>query len=295
MPNFKPMLAATIDNVSPLRLPLLCSPKLDGIRAMVVDGVLVSRNLKPIPNLSLQTTFGRPELNGCDGELIAGPHDAEVFRRTTGLVMSKQKDGEHSVRFHVFDYFAQPGLRFANRYAVATRNAAQCERVVMVPHQKINDFQQLAAVEEKALAKGFEGLMLRSAEVPYKFGRSTFSEHGLMKLKRFADAEAVIVDFEEQLQNNNEKTTDALGRAKRTTHKANKAGKGTLGALVVVGCNGPYKGVKFNIGSGFDDTTRAAIWADAESAGRIVKYKYFPTGSKDAPRFPVFLGFREDV
>jgi hypothetical protein len=28
--------------------------------------------------------------------------------------------------------------------------------------------------------------------------------------------------------------------------------------------------------------------------GRVVKFKYFPTGSKEAPRFPVFLGWRAD-
>jgi DNA ligase 1 len=296
MTNFKPMLAATIDDVAQLRYPLLGSAKLDGIRAMVIDGFLLSRNLKPIPNTYLQEKFGRDKFNGLDGELIAGAHDSEVFRRTTGIVMSKQKDGERDVVFHVFDSFAREFLHFPNRIALATRAAQEHPDIRVVGHSEVTEQSHLDYLEELALEDGYEGLMLRAANMPYKFGRSTFKEHGLLKLKRFADAEAEIIGFEEQLKNNNEKTIDALGRSKRTTHKANKAGKGTLGALVVLGLNGPYKGVEFNIGSGFDDALRLDIWEDrAGPIGAIVKYKYFPTGSKDAPRFPVFLGFREDL
>ena len=43
----KVMLAATVDSVEQLRYPLLGSPKLDGVRAIVIDGVVYSRNMKP--------------------------------------------------------------------------------------------------------------------------------------------------------------------------------------------------------------------------------------------------------
>ena len=150
--------------------------------------------------------------------------------------------------------------------------------------------------QEIALAAGYEGLMLNAADAAYKFGRSTTKEGALLKLKIFADAEARVVGAEEQLHNNNVAITDALGRTKRSTHKANKTGKGTLGALKVVGLNGPYKDAEFSIGTGLDDALRAELWnlhGAGALGGRVVKYKYFPSGTKDAPRFPVFLGFRE--
>jgi len=51
--------------------------------------------------------------------------------------------------------------------------------------------------------------------------------------------------------------------------------------------------VRFNVGSGFDAATRAAIWAArAGWEGRLVMFKFFPIGSKEAPRFPIFLGER---
>ena len=40
--------------------------------------------------------------------------------------------------------------------------------------------------------------------------------------------------------------------------------------------------------------TASAIWARQASAiGRVVKFRHQPSGAKEAPRFPKFLGFRE--
>jgi DNA ligase-1 len=154
---------------------------------------------------------------------------------------------------------------------------------------------ELLEYELKCLEAGYEGVMLRKPSASYKFGRSTLKEAALMKLKRFADAEAVIWGLDEQCSNQNEATKDALGRTKRSTHQANKVGKRTLGALNVRGVGGEYDGVDFNVGSGFDDTTRQMIWDQRDYfLGKTIKFKYFPTGSKEAPRFPVFLSIRED-
>ena len=289
-PNFKPMLSASVDDVKALRLPLFGSPKLDGIRAMVVDGVLVSRNLKPIPNKRVQAMFSKRMLEGLDGELIVGPVGApDVFRATTSGVMSV--DGEPDVWFHVFDCMSEPELPFYRRLEVARNIATGSGRSVVVDQSPIVDLEGLAAFEAECLALGYEGVMLRHPESLYKYGRGTLRAHDLMKLKQFADAEAKVVGVFEQQHNTNEAKRDALGRVERSSHKAGKVGKGVLGGLEVVGVNGPYKGKEFNIGTGFDDAQRAALWRE-NLTGKIVKYKYFPSGSKDAPRFPVFLGWR---
>lgn len=294
----KPMLSATIENTETLKFPLLASPKLDGIRALVIDGKLVSRNLKPIPNAHVQAMFGRPELNGLDGELIAGdPTSPSVFRDTTSAVMSKT--GEPDVSFHVFDSFRDPKVAFSERRTYVTLTAFllhSSPKFVIVPQTSIGGIAELDNYEALALSQGYEGVMLRSANAPYKFGRSTLREQGLMKLKRFVDAEATIVGFDEQMHNGNAATVDALGHTERSTHKAGMTGKGTLGALVVKAINGQFEGVQFSIGSGMDDALRSFVWTNRQLyEGQIVKFKYFPIGSKDAPRFPVFLGFRNDL
>lgn len=288
---FSPMLSGTCEDTSKLRYPVLGSPKLDGIRALVRGAVLVSRNLKPIRNVELQMRYGRAEYEGLDGELIDGPPGApDCFLRTSSTVMSTNKPAA-GVLFYVFDVWNEPEVLFAARLRlVETRK--KVAKLVAVPHKMLHNAEALAVYEAEQLTKGYEGVMLRDPAGPYKQGRSTENEGWLLKLKQFADAEAVVVGVEEQMANENEATKDALGHTKRSTHKAGKRGKDTLGALRVRGLNGPYKGREFSIGSGFDDALRAKLWAE-RPLDRIVKYKYFPSGSKDAPRFPVFLGFRD--
>lgn len=295
MSVFKPMLSATVDDATKLHFPLLASSKLDGVRAIVRNGALVSRNLKVIPNAHVQALFGRPELEGLDGELIIGdPADPAAFRLTSSAVMSHE--GKPAVTFYVFDLvISDPGLTFSARLVILQAKLKQLKRcdVKLLDQATVRDQAELDAFETLSLDRGYEGVMLRSAAGLYKHGRSTFKEHGLMKLKRFADAEARIIGFEELQHNANDATTNALGAKERSTKKAGMVGKGTLGALKVVGLNGPYKGVEFNIGSGFDDAQRADIWNNQKAwVNQTVKYKYFPIGSKTAPRFPVFLGVR---
>jgi DNA ligase-1 len=134
--------------------------------------------------------------------------------------------------------------------------------------------------------------MLRDPNGRYKFGRSTAKEGILLKVKRFSDAEAVIVGFEERMHNGNPATTDALGHTERSSHKENLTGRGDLGALVVK-CE--LFESEFNIGTGFDDATRKEIWDNRETyLGKVVKFKYQTAGMKDVPRFPVYVGLRHE-
>ena len=59
--NLKPMLAskATDEQIKKLldKGPMEVSPKLDGIRCMIQDGVALSRSLKPIPNKHVQSVI----------------------------------------------------------------------------------------------------------------------------------------------------------------------------------------------------------------------------------------------
>ena len=134
--------------------------------------------------------------------------------------------------------------------------------------------------------------MVRSPSSPYKQGRATFKEGYLTKIKPFSDSEATVVGFEERMHNANTATTNALGRTERSSHKENLVPMGTLGALI---CSNQAKwpGVTFNIGTGFDDATRAYIWANRDRAiGTTAKFKYQAIGTVDKPRIPVFEGFR---
>lgn len=285
----KPMLAAPAGEL--IRLPALLSPKLDGIRCLIIDGVAVGRSLKPLPNKYVQKLFGRQELNGLDGELIVGvPTAKEVFQTTSSGVMSIE--GEPEVMFHVFDDFTESG-GFQRRLHTAHRRIKKVKCCYPVDHHLIEVADDLNKWEEDYLTMGYEGVMLRSLDGPYKHGRSTAKEAYLLKVKRFEDSEAKIIGFSELMHNANEAKRNELGHLERSSHKSGKVGKQVLGALMVKDLK---TGVEFDIGTGFTADQRKLLWATGDNLlGKVVKYKSQPTGVKEKPRFPVFLGFRDAV
>ena len=281
--TFRPMLATDAD-LDKLRYSLLASPKLDGIRAVVRDGVVYSRSNKPIPNKYVQSLFSRYE--HYDGELIVGePTAHDVDRQTTSGVMSA--DGEPDVRFFVFDHVSSISSPYRHR---ATK-LSTAKHLVLHEQKEIFDLEQLLAYEQDCLDEGYEGLILRDPSAPYKMGRSTAREGYLLKLKRMKTDEATIVGFIEREHNGNVAAINELGQTKRSSHKANKSGRGDLGALV---CR--LGDVEFNIGTGFTDTERADIWADKDKyLGKLVSFNHFPIGSYDKPRHPSFKGLRNPI
>lgn len=160
-----------------------------------------------------------------------------------------------------------------------------------VDHHEVHDEARLLHLEEHYVSLGYEGVMLRHPDGLYKHGRSTAKEGWLLKLKRFEDGEARVVGFTELMHNANEAKLNELGHLERSSHKAGKVGKQTLGALTVKDLK---TGVEFEIGTGFTASQRQELWNVGDNLlGRVVKYKSQPTGVKDKPRFPVFLGFRD--
>lgn len=288
------MLAAKMEDPSQLTFPVYVSPKLDGVRCLILNSQPVSRNLKPIPNLKVREVLGG--LPPMDGELIVGdPTAKDVFQRSMSGVMSK--DGAPIFTFYAFDCLTRAPMGFSQRYELMQSYANSCgDWVQPVHHTLVRSVEALLAYESAMVAEGYEGIMIRAPAGPYKHGRSTAREGFLLKMKRFEDGEAKVIGFVEKEHNDNPQTQDELGRSKRSSHKAGKRAADTLGALTV---QDVASGSRFNIGSGFSESMRADIWASRSGCGsvlgRLVTYRYQPAGVKDAPRFPVFVGFRDEA
>ena len=288
---FRVLLAATCKDLSTLSYPVLVSPKLDGIRALVIDGMLVSRTLKPIPNKELQARYGKPEFNGLDGELILGdPTAPDVFNKTTSCVMTRDADASE-VKFYVFDVVSQNP--YADRLAYVKTLCEHQPNVICVPQALCHNVKEAEVIEAKYVAQGFEGVVFRTPNGHYKQGRSTLKEQILIKYKRFETSEAIIIGFEEKMHNDNEATTDERGYTKRSSHLENRRAAGTLGALI---CKDLASGVEFNIGTGFSNEQRQHIWDNQEQyLNKIISYQHFPVGVVDKPRFPSYRGIRNTI
>lgn len=305
---FAPMLAATHEpNKYPLKFPLLASPKYDGIRCVIVDGVPMTRSLKkPVPNL-----FVREALRGLpwfDGELIVGnPCDPEVCARTQSGIMAKA--GEPNFCFYVFDIaharYASEGYQKRHDTAQNLVESYGVDHVRFVEHTLITGEDALLEYENLLLAQGYEGAMVRSLHGEYKHGRATAKQGTLTKIKRFEDAEGIIIDIFEEMENANEAVINALGKTERSSHKAGKIGKNTLGGYTVrttrladdrFGLGGEEE-VEFFLGASANCTAewREAEWARDKAVshlGRTITFKYQPTPGADKPRFPSRKCFR---
>lgn len=281
---FKPMLAcSTIPKFGEIKYPVLASPKLDGIRCLIIDGKPVSRNLKPIPNKFIQDELGKLNLPELDGELMIRTGD---FNSVQSAVMSES--GRPDFVYIVFDYWQEPKSGYARRITTGISLGLMSERVQYINNQHIHNALQMEQQYNEWLEQGYEGAIVRDPYGPYKFGRSTMSQGWMLKLKTFNDAEAEIVGFEELMHNDNEATTDNLGHQVRSAHQAGQTPGGTLGALVV-----EFNGKQFKIGTGFDSAERSRLWHLGDKLkGRFVTFKYQELSKYGIPRFPVYKGLR---
>jgi hypothetical protein len=180
--------------------------------------------------------------------------------------------------------------------------------------------EDLESLTEFAVSQGLEGVMLRTANSKYKFGRSTPRSAELIRFKPFKDAEAIVVGYEPIYTNGNE----IYAPSKRSTAASGLTAIPRLGAFRCVPfSHEAYEEVQFRSESikserpradpidafaltGFDSVfgigngvglthaLRDQLWQDRSSLiGKIIKFKYLPVGEYDAPRSGVFLSFRD--
>lgn len=254
-----PMLAAELTDERLLRYPLLATPKVDGIRFLVVNGRAVTRSLNPIPNDHVRTWIEANLPDGVDGEITV----PGGFGATSSAVT--RKDGTPDFTLHVFDWVHNAPYRV--RVASAGVLANIDPRIRVLAPVEIRDEAELWAFEDRCLAEGHEGVILRDPNGAYVCGRTREGEGLMLKLKRHADDEAVIMDTYLMVGSD----TEAAGFDVR------------------------WKGQIFNLAWNSSlGLSRADAWEmAAKLRGRIVRFRHQPNGAKRLPRFPVLTGFRE--
>ena len=290
--QIKPLLACEVP-LEQVRLPVYVSTKLDGIRCLIINGVAYSRSLKPIRNKFIQSIIGKQEYNGLDGELIVGNvYDKDVFQKTTSGVMSEK--GEPTFTFYVFDDFTNNEVGYSKRLEkLLERNLYGKDGIITLHQELCTSKEQVDKLLQRELELGGEGLILRSPNGKYKFGRSTPKEQLSVKLKFFEQQEYKIVDVVERMHNANEARVNEMGYTERSSHKDNMIPMNTFGAFVME----LQDGRNFNVGSGLGltDAVRKEIWNNRDKyIGKIATVRQMKVGSKNGiPRLPTFVGLRD--
>lgn len=286
----RPQLAASSipDIYTEVTYPKTMQAKLDGIATLAVNGVAMSRTMKPIPNKFIQDYFKQHNLHGFHGELMLKGDFNDV---QSGVM---RVEGEPDFYYVVYDMWNQGDEPYTSRYMELAdyldTHGATVTRVQLIDDYQVTSPEDCEVRLEQLIAEGYEGAMLRDPDSLYKQGRHTLKSQALLKLKKFFDDEAVVIGFEEKLTNENVQEKDERGYSKRSQKKEGMVPASTLGALVV-----KWKDVEFKIGSGYTDAQRQEIWDNKESLlGKLVTFRYQELSKYGICRFPTWKCFREE-
>lgn len=289
----RPLLAETAEEFSEITLPTIATPKLDGYRCLKINGDVVSRNFKPIRNVYTREQLRTMIPDGMDGELML--RGDNPFNLISSAFSSF--DGQPDFVFHVFDWVKDnPNKPYNERLKDLEEwfSTNSNDHITMVPYIWIETSEELIKFEDECFAKGYEGSMFRKPDGKYKNGRSTLKEQILLKKKRWRDSEGIIIGFEEQETNENEKEINELGLTKRSTKKDGKVLAATLGVIIAEDPNFPGEEIKIGGGQGLTKAYRQEIWDNRNSyLNKIISYKYQFEGLKTKPRFAQMRGIRD--
>jgi DNA ligase-1 len=297
----KPM-RATDAVESKMRFPAYIQPKIDGVRGCHLNDGFTSRTLKKHGNKFTTQFFSNEIYKGLDGELAAElwTHDS-LCRLTTSAVSTIA--GEPFVLWWTFDYITPETIKlpYRERYAAMSERLRKLHlasngwdtRLRLVPSYLVGSLEEYNAKDAEFLDQGFEGSIYRDPAGMHKEGYSTVREGGLLRVKRFVEKDAVVLRLVEGEENTNEATIGASGYTERSTHKANMIPNGMVGALI---CKDIESGQEITVAAGkMTHDERRTFWEyKSMLVGATIKYKTFPRGVKDKPRFPTFQALRAD-
>jgi len=294
--SLKPMLACDAVE-SRIQFPVIVQPKIDGVRMPRLLPYTTGRSLKPFGNKFTNERYSSPELLGLDGELVYGNvTDSDLCRKTSSATSSH--NGSPETMWYVFDS-VQDGeydcrLYNQRQHAAIHRIYALHDKgytyIKYVEHVLCASMEDLLYIESKFLEQGYEGVILRDPNGKYKSGRSTVREGGLLRIKRFVEDTATVVQLLEGETNNNEALTNELGQTYRTSHQENKVANGLLGSLLCETKDG--KMITVSAGSMTHEERKYYLENPTVMTGSIVVYKHFPIGVKNKPRFPTFVSIK---
>jgi len=232
------------------------SEKLDGIRAYWDGTQLISKqgNVFTAPSWFIALFPAQP----LDGELWTG---RQQFEKVASIVLTQDNNNPRwqEVRFMIFDLPASK-IPFEQRITRINQLVEQSKTpyLKVIKQQKIQTIEALQHLLDNTVANKGEGLILHHKEALYQTKRN----NELMKLKKFEDAEAIVIEH-------------LPGKGKY---------KGMLGAILVE----TETGIRFKIGSGFSDKERQT----PPPIGSTITYKFTGRTNNDIPRFASFMRIR---
>jgi DNA ligase 1 len=278
---------------------LLASPKLDGMRCLVAfskernDLLYISRKGTLFESCDSLTKHLMPLFKADPNLMLDGEvyHPSMLFEELASTVRTTRRhrtpeaeSRQQDLQYHAFDVMYSKHIKdpkkvfFPARYDLLKKmipveskksnsmprsSSAAFNPVMFVPASPMR--QRAASVFlDKAVAGGYEGIMIRRQHFPYGFGKRT---NALMKYKTFETEEFVVEAVEE-----------GIGRC-----------AGQAGSFV---CH-TKGGFRFNATPRSKGAVRQELWERrSEIVGQAVTVQFQGKSPDGVPRFPVALCVR---
>lgn len=328
--TFKPMKAVSEKlSFEDIQYPAFLSIKIDGVYSVNLEGQCLGRSLKPFANKWLTKKLSKPEFRGLCGEVV----NAQIFNPDEGLELNRQDLCRNTTSYTssiakeffpfavvLFDYISDGSEQYCYNTDYMSRMMSLYNLLDMKQGRDTihicglpylyKEFMgvefiapELILVESAAEAEkyynrvveaGHEGVVVRSPEGIFKFGRSTKKSQEIVRFKPEGNSEILVTHFEEAMENQNEAKKNELGYTERSSHKENKVPLGMVGAMVGIDVN---SGDVVRIGAGtMKHAERKKVWENqSEYLGKLSQYKFMDTGIKDAPRHPRHFMWRDST
>ena len=255
---------------SKLTYPVMDQPKLDGVRAIVQESGMKSRNGKihisaPHIRESLEQLFiDNPDLV-FDGELYAHKDTCDFNKIISCVRKTKPKpedliESKKYIQYWIYDLPSHPGT-FAERYqALMEIELPEC--CILVPSTVCVDEKMVMDHYSEYMANGYEGQMVRVIDSLYENKRSK----SLLKHKTFYDREFTILAVNE-------------GGGKLT---------GKVGNMTF-----EIEGKSFNAAVNGDHAYLEVLFNSGKLVGKQATVKYFELTTDGIPRFPKVIAIRD--
>ncbi len=267
-----PMKATPIKDIKPSQIDWSAAwiqPKLDGHRAMWVDGQLYSYSGQLINLPHIIKDIGVMGLQDVplDGEIYIHGESLQDI----GRLIKKHRPESLNLKFHVYDSpVDSPFIQRARaiRTAITNWDVASIEMVGTFP---VLDMAAAEAKHAQFRSQGYEGSILRFGDSHYEFNKRS---RKVAKFKDFCDAEFKIIDVRE---------------GKDTI-------RGRIGYKVPVWVMETSEGKTFTVLAQGNMTEKDLLWQNrANHVGKMLTVKYHYLSKEGIPQLPVALRFREDI
>ena len=211
------------------------------------------------------------------------------------LVMYNEEgtDFNNPLEYFAFDFFsadfpAQLPFYFRKEQMMKIDGLIIHPQTIMVFPK---DTDWLIAHYNDAVKNDYEGLIVKSKQSPYKFGRATINEGHAFKFKEFLTEDFEIIDVIQatQVREGAEKKINELGGSVTSKKKDDRVLINKASAFM---CR--WNGNDFKVSIAEPDTEKQKIWMNKEKyIGEFVECKFMLIGSKDGvPRHGTTLRMR---